>query len=148
MAEVFLAIVEAATGRVVSQWHGDDANGVTVAKPGFIAVDCLPHLPGPFTKKRWTGISFVPKIVRDISWQDFMNRWTVAEQDGLEQLAESQPRLRSWIARMVRNQEVKLDDQEILNVLGFIKAQGVPTIWPDNTTADGRITDFRVDGKA
>lgn len=105
-----------------------------------------------FTGEEWTAIvnaGFTPPAKRVISTREFIRRFTQAEKEAMEQLAEAATqngrRMRIIFRELDGDLTVNLDHQSVIDALNlFLKpvfvAQGV---WASNAAADVRITAIR-----
>lgn len=139
-----VVLVDDATGQVVGEWQGDEAQA-PVAPSGrtFVAVAD----GDPYLGKVWQGGTTFDEppaaAVRVIPLRDFLRRITLAEQEAFDELMETNRRARVWWQRLTAGDTVDLDHLELIAGFGFVKALGIPAIWPDEATADARIAQIR-----
>ena len=124
------------------------ATGTPNARPGASWVDVTAqNIPfGTAGNGRWVNnalVPYQPTPSRTIAASEFIDRLTVAEDEAIETLANTRPKISAWLRRMTIRGAVNLDSAELIAVLAYLKAQGVPTLWPDNATADARIAAIR-----
>ena len=134
-----------ATGNVLSQWAGGDEQELApVASRTHRTLQAGDA--ADYSEKRWTGTAFVSKAarpVRVISPLDFARRFTLAEEGAIDTLSDSNKTVKAWMRRLTLATSVNLDHQDVIAGLAYMKAVGVPAIWPDEATADTRITAIR-----
>jgi hypothetical protein len=89
------------------------------------------------------GGSITARAIRSVPVAAFFDRLTVAETEAIETLAATRPRIAAWLRRLTIRAFVDLDSAELTAICAYLKAQGVPTLWADNATADARIAAIR-----
>ncbi len=132
----------------------------------WASVTIPPELVEVTTHPAWAGLGsmlggtlaadgtftpFVPPPRRDIAVGTFLERLTVDEHTAMEQLANTRPRIRAMLTRLLATGRVGLDRTDLVDFLAYLKTPqgggvGVNGMWPDVATADARIAALRADG--
>lgn len=81
-----------------------------------------------------------PKFIRT---RDLLRRITSAEQDKIDELAQANKPLRRLMHLMLSDGQTDVNHPDFIQGWNYIKSIGVPTIWPDNATADAAIARIR-----
>jgi hypothetical protein len=132
----FFARVDGA-GRVVSAQYtsGDHV------PPGHVDLTEIVSTVAEMENKQWTGTALVPAPPlprRILNYAEFLERFTDPEIDGIETMALTHARVRAWQRVSQARGTVNLDGDAV-GFLNYLKAQGVPDVWPSVGAANARI---------
>ena len=87
----------------------------------------------------WPGLGVLPGKIRQLDGAviraprrvlrklEFVQRFTLPEQTQMETLAQTNGNLAAFLRRMNYRDDVNLDDQEIIDFIGFLRNQNVLT---------------------